>query len=144
MITMDHGLIRNQADDAHKAVTDRTFGLLLAGISAVLGAWPLLRARPARLWWFAISIGLALVATACPGLLSRIKTIWFAVATRIAMVVTFVLLSVIFFAVVTPVGVFFRLIGRDTMGRRYDAKATTYWKMREAPEAVAEGMRHQF
>ncbi len=131
-------------DAPHVAVTDRTFGFLLSGVAALWGAWPLVHARPVRLWLLLVSAGLCLVAAACPRLLAGVKVAWFAVTTRVAAAVTFGLLTVIFFAVVTPVGLFFRLIGRDVMGRTFNSKAQSYWITRSTDPAAAQDMRHQF
>jgi hypothetical protein len=39
-------------------------------------------------------------------------------------------MALIFYLVVTPLGVIMRLTGRDPMERRFDPKAKTYWKPR--------------
>jgi hypothetical protein len=49
----------------------------------------------------------------------------------IGWVVTHVLLTAIYFAVFTPIGLALRLAGRDPMTRRLDPAATTYWIRRE-------------
>jgi hypothetical protein len=38
-----------------------------------------------------------------------------------------VLMAVIFYLVFTPIGLCFRLAGRDAMGRKFDPKKTSYW-----------------
>ena len=39
----------------------------------------------------------------------------------------FVVLALIFYGIVTPIGVVMRLFGRDKLTRRFDAEATSYW-----------------
>jgi polyferredoxin len=55
------------------------------------------------------------------------------VAYPIGLVVSTVLIGVIFYALITPIGLVFRLIGRDVMGKRLDKSAATYWHVRGAP-----------
>ena len=55
----------------------------------------------------------------------------------IALVLSFTLLSLIFFGLITPLGLFFRAIGRDTMHRRFDKAAKTYWVKRERARTPA-------
>lgn len=50
-----------------------------------------------------------------------------AVTLPIGFVVSLVLLGVVYFGLITPLGLIFRLIGRDVMRRRFDPKARTYW-----------------
>ena len=49
------------------------------------------------------------------------------VAFPIGFVVSHVILMIIFYLIITPVGLVFRLIGRDALGRRFDHGATSYW-----------------
>ena len=57
---------------------------------------------------------------------------WMLAAFPIGWVMSYVVASVVYFAVVTPIGLIARVAGRDAMGRRFDPNATTYW--RETPE----------
>lgn len=49
------------------------------------------------------------------------------VAFPIGFVLSQVLMAAIFYLLFTPIGLFFRLIGRDAMGRKIDRTRTTYW-----------------
>jgi hypothetical protein len=48
----------------------------------------------------------------------------------IGMTMSFVLMLVFYYLVITPVGLFFRLIGRDLMELKFDTSAKSYWKPR--------------
>lgn len=50
------------------------------------------------------------------------------VAFPIGLVVAYVILGVLFFALITPVGLFFKLTGRDPLKRKFEPEATTYWE----------------
>ncbi len=56
--------------------------------------------------------------------------IWMKVAHIISTIVTSIILTAVFFLVFTPVGLFFRLIGKDYLRRRFDPNALTYWEQR--------------
>ncbi len=49
------------------------------------------------------------------------------VALPIGFVLSQVLMAVIFYLVITPIGLVFRLIGRDAMGRRWEPQRKSYW-----------------
>jgi hypothetical protein len=42
-------------------------------------------------------------------------------------VLSYVIMGTLFYVLITPVGLFMRLIGRDPMMRRFEPEATTYW-----------------
>ena len=44
---------------------------------------------------------------------------------------SFVLLGLLFYGVLTPIGLFFRLIGRDALQRRIEPERETYWQPHE-------------
>ena len=65
------------------------------------------------------------------------------VAMPIGYVVSVVLLAAFYFLLLTPVGLFFRVIGRDPLCRRFDRHADSYWQPR-SPSAGTDRYFHQF
>jgi hypothetical protein len=59
-----------------------------------------------------------------------------AVTLPIGFVVSLVLMSVFYFGLITPVGLVFRLIGRDVLCRKFDSKAPSYWVPHEQAKKV--------
>jgi len=55
------------------------------------------------------------------------------VAYPIGFVLSHVLIAIVYYVVITPIAVVFRLIGRDVIGRKLDPRATTYWRDRGEP-----------
>jgi hypothetical protein len=55
-------------------------------------------------------------------------------AFPIGYVVGFIALSLVYYLLVTPIGLFFRLIGRDSMHRKFDRTSDSYWIRR--PESL--------
>jgi hypothetical protein len=51
-----------------------------------------------------------------------------AVTLPIGLVVSFVVMALFFFGLLTPLGLIFRLRGRDVLNRRFDPDASTYWQ----------------
>lgn len=61
-------------------------------------------------------------------------------AFPIGWVISHVIMAVVFFGLLTPIGVFFRLIGRDPLQRRFEPQASTYW----IPHRPAETLERYF
>ena len=66
-----------------------------------------------------------------------------AVTLPIGMAVSFVILTLFFYLIITPVGLVFRLIGRDSMNRKFDSNVDSYW-VKHRPTRKRERYFHQF
>ena len=63
------------------------------------------------------------------------------VTLPIGLVLSHVLLAVLYFLLITPVGLLFRLIGRDLMHRKFDANTKSYWHPRCPPKNLERYFR---
>ena len=105
----------------------RRFGLLVGGIFAIIASWPLvLRGDEPRVWAGLIAGGLIMVGLAFPVALGPVYRIWMRGAEALGWLNTRVLLGVVYFLVMTPIGVLMRLIGRDPLDRRLGDRPS-YW-----------------
>ena len=105
----------------------RHFGLIVGGIFGVIGFWPMVfRGQGPRLWALAIAVALVIPAVVLPRSLTRVHRVWMAVGETLGWINTRILLSVVFYGVVTPMGIIMRRLGRDPMHRRFDPGAATY------------------
>jgi hypothetical protein len=88
----------------------------------------------------AVAIWLAALLLAVAGLVRPrlIRPVWLGMILAvypIGWVVSHLLLAVIYYAVVTPLGLILRWWGRDALGRKFDRTAETYWtEHRQAPD----------
>ena len=105
----------------------RHFGLIVGGIFGVIGFWPMVfRGQGPRLWALAIAVALVIPAVVLPRSLTRVHRVWMAVGETLGWINTSILLSVVFYGIVTPMGIIMRCLGRDPMHRRFDPSAATY------------------
>jgi hypothetical protein len=121
----------------------RHFGLVVGAVFTVIGLWPLVfRGEPLRLW--ALGIGGLLMACggARPSVLAPIHTGWMWVGHILAWINTRILLGIVFYALVTPIGLLFRLMGKDTMRQTFAESSTTYRVVR-SPRPHSH-MKYQF
>ena len=65
------------------------------------------------------------------------------VTIPIGFVVSHVLIAAIYYLVFTPMGLFFKLVGRDAMHRKLDPKAASYWHVR-GPQRPAASYFKQY
>jgi saxitoxin biosynthesis operon SxtJ-like protein len=129
----------------HKATRKelRQFGLVVGTVFTVIGLWPLVfRGEPLRLW--AIGVGGLLIACGgvLPSLLAPIHTGWMWVGHILGWINTRILLGIVFYALVTPIGIVLRLMGKDTMRQTFAESSKTYRVLR-SPRPSSH-MKHQF
>lgn len=65
------------------------------------------------------------------------------VTLPIGYMVSFILLALFYFLLLTPLGLLFRLIGRDPLRRKFDASMKSYWLTHQSPDNP-ERYFHQF
>jgi len=114
----------------------RSFGLIVGGVFSVIGLWPVIRrGGDYRVWALALSALLIGPALVFPALLKPLHTVWMKLGEILAWINTRIILGAIFFAVVTPMGLFRRMIGKDSMGRQRSSDAESYRVLRNARSA---------
>ena len=75
----------------------------------------------------------ALAAPVAPRALRPLYLLLSAVGYPIGLVVSVAIFAIVYYLVVTPIGLVFKLIGRDAMNRKFDPSAETYWVPRRPP-----------
>jgi hypothetical protein len=106
----------------------RKFGLTTGGIVAALFGLllPWIFDRSLPLWpWIVCGI-LAALAVAAPTALGPIYRGWMKIGNVLGWINTRIILALLFFVVLFPVGLLRRLFGRDPMHRKLDAHADSY------------------
>ncbi len=121
----------------------RSLGLLLGVIALAIALWPLLGGT-APLWWLVgagcLSIGVALLR---PGWLRPAAIAWAWLGQWLHWVVNPVVMAVLYFLVLTPVGLLRRIFHRDPLGLARDPALPSYLKPH--PQALdPDSLKRQF
>lgn len=127
-----------------KVGSDRSFGLVFAALFALVALAPLLHRHEPRLWALGPAAAFAVAALAAPRLLRPLNLLWFRFGLLLHHVVTPVVMGLLFFVAVTPVGVAMRLTGKDPLRLRRAGSAASYWIPRQPPGPDPASMKHQF
>lgn len=132
---------------AHRAVassSDRTFGLVFAGVFAIVAVWPLLRHGEApRLWALAPALAFGGLAVYAPERLAPLNRLWFKLGLALHVVVSPLIMGLLFYGAVTPMGYLLRLMGKDLL-RLQQSGEPSYWIVREPKGPAAGSMKNQF
>lgn len=105
----------------------RKFGLVTSVPFLVLAAFLYYKGRPAAPYFLAPGLFLALFGLVLPQFLGPVERGWMWLAGKLQIVTTTIILSVAYFVILTPIGLFMRLRGRDVLGLRRN-EGGSYWK----------------
>ena len=121
----------------------RSFGLLVGGIFALIGLWPVIwRGQDMRLWAVIIAGILIIPALVRPGCLRLVYRGWMTLGEALGWINTRIILSAIFFVVFTPLGLWMRWRGRNSIRRGWESDVSTYREVRQP--RPGSHMQHQF
>ena len=105
----------------------RQFGLLVGGVFSIIGLWPMfLRGEPLRLWAVVLGSLLILLGSLVPTWLAPVHRGWMGVGHVLGWINTRIILGVIFYGLITPIGIVFRMLGKDTMRQSFSDTSSTY------------------
>ena len=124
--------------------SDRVFGLVFAAVFLIIAGWPLFHGDAIRWWSVGVAIVFALVALVKPALLAGLNRLWMKLGVLLGKVVSPIALGILFYVVITPVGMVIRLSGKDPLRLKFQPDADSYWIQREPPGPHPGSMNNQF
>ena len=105
----------------------RSFGLIVGGIFAIIGFWPFFfRHQDPRWWTVVLAVCLLVPAVTFPNSLFWPYKGWMAIGHVLGWINTRIILGVVFYFIVTPIGLIRRWLGKDSMGQRLRPDLTSY------------------
>jgi len=124
--------------------SDRSFGLVFAGAFLVIAALPLFHGEMP--WWWAsgVAVVFALVAVVKPVLLAGLNRLWIKLGVLLGKVISPIVLGLLFYCVLTPVGALMRLTDKDPLCLKRDPGMKSYWIPRKPPGPPPDSMTNQF
>jgi hypothetical protein len=135
---------RLAGEEMVRGSSDRSFGLVIAGVLGLLGLWPLVGGRPVRAWSLAVAVAFLVLALVLPRALAPLNRLWFRTGLLLHAGINPVIMGLLFYTTVTPTGLIMRLLGKDPLRLQFDRQATTYWIPRCPPGPSPDTMRRQF
>ncbi|MGH9253241.1 MAG: SxtJ family membrane protein [Vicinamibacterales bacterium] len=108
--------------------SNRSFGLVFAVVLALVGFIPVWRGGSIRLWVVIVAVAFGTAALVAPALLTPLNRIWLRLGLAMHRIVNPVVMAVLFYLAVTPVGLLRQALRKGLSTRlRPDPAARTYW-----------------
>ena len=127
-----------------KASSNRAFGWVFVAVFLIIALWPLVFGGTLRWWSLIVSALVALVTVAAPSLLTVPNRLWLRFGFLLHRIVSPVVLGIMFYLVVMPIGLLMRAFGKDFLRLRRNDSAESYWIKRDPPGPEPASMSNQF
>ena len=124
-----------------KMSSNRSFGLVFFVVFLIVALWPLKSGEDLRLWSLVISVIFFILGVLNSRLLTPLNKLWFKFGILLGSIVSPLIMGLVYFFVVTPMGVLMRLLGKDLLKMNKIKNASTYWIKRDKEQSR---MKKQF
>ena len=109
-----------------KISSNRSFGIVFFTVFFIIAIWPLLNGYEIRYWSLIISIVFLLLGILNSKILTPLNKIWFKIGILLGNVISPIVMSIIFFLVVTPTSFIMKILGKDLLNLKKNTK-NSYW-----------------
>ncbi len=123
-----------------KISSNRSFGIVFFIFFLVLSLWPLTNNENVRLSFLVVSIIFLILGIINSKILTPLNKLWFKFGILLGKIVSPIIMGIIFFFVVTPIGFIMRAIGKDLINLKYNNNKS-YWIEKTGPKSK---MKNQF
>ena len=125
-----------KAESKIKISSNRSFGLVFFVVFLIVGLWPLKSGEDIRIWSLALSIIFFSLGILNSKLLTPLNKLWFKFGILLGSIVSPIVMGIVYFLVVTPIGLFMRLLGKDLLKKDKVKSASTYWTKRDKQKST--------
>ena len=126
--------------DDIKIGSNRSFGIVFFVVFLLIAFYPLLNSGEIRIWSVIISAIFLFLGLLNSKILSPVNKLWFKFGIFLGKIISPLIMGIIFFLVVTPIGLMMRLLGKDLLNLKYN-KSQSYWIEKTGPKSK---MKNQF
>ena len=123
-----------------KIGSNRSFGIVFFVVFLLIGFYPLLNEGNLRIWSVIISIVFFILGLLNSKILTPLNKVWFRFGLFLGKIISPLIMGIIFFFVVTPIGIFLRIIKKDIINLKFNSDKS-YWIKKSK---IKSKMKNQF
>ena len=113
-----------------KVNSNRSFGIVFFVVFLLISFWPSIEGQSLRIWALTVSLIFLVLGLLNSKLLSPFNLIWVKFGEVLGRIIAPIAMGVVYFIIITPIGLFMRLIGKDLLRTKF-SKNNSYWIKRE-------------
>ena len=126
--------------DDVKISSNRSFGIVFFIVFLLIALYPLIYSEEIRIWSVIISIIFLVLGLLKSKILTPLNKLWFKFGILLGKVISPLIMGIIFFLVVTPIGLIMRLLGKDLLNLK-SSDTKSYWIEKSGQKSK---MKNQF
>ena len=126
--------------DDIKISSNRSFGIVFFVVFFLIALYPLIHNEEIRIWSLIISLIFLILGLINSRILKPLNKLWFKFGILLGKIVSPIIMGIIFFLVVTPIGFIMRILGKDVLNLKFNANKS-YWIEKTGPKSK---MKNQF
>ena len=126
--------------DDIKIGSNRSFGIVFFVVFLIIATYPLINGDELRLWSLIISIIFLFLGLVNSKILNPFNKLWFKFGIFLGKIISPLVMGIIFFLVVTPIGFLMRMLKKDILNLKFN-KSNSYWIDKTEPKSK---MKNQF
>ena len=126
--------------DDIKINSNRSFGIVFFVVFFLIALYPLIYNEEIRIWSLIISLIFLILGLINSRILNPLNKLWFKFGILLGKIVSPIIMGIIFFLVVTPIGFIMRILGKDLLNLKFNANKS-YWIEKTGPKSK---MKNQF
>ena len=112
--------------DDIKIGSNRSFGIVFFIVFLIISLYPIIYNGDLRSWSLVVSLIFLILGLINSKILTPLNKLWFKFGIFLGKIISPLIMGIIFFLIVTPIGFFMRMLGRDLINLKYN-KSDTYW-----------------
>tara|TARA_B100000586_G_scaffold255446_1_gene217534 strand:+ start:758 stop:1135 length:378 start_codon:yes stop_codon:yes gene_type:complete len=113
-----------------KISSNKSFGVLFCIVFVLIAVWPVMHEGSLRIWPIPISFIFLVLGLLNSKLLSPLNLVWVKFGELLGKIVAPIVMAMVYFLIITPIGLFMRLAGKDLLNTKF-SKDHSYWIKRE-------------
>ena len=123
-----------------KIGSNKSFGIVFFIVFLIISFYPLINQENIRVWSLIISLIFLILGLLNSKILNPFNKLWFKFGMILGRIISPIIMSIIFFLVVTPIGLIMKLLKKDLLNLKFN-KTNTYWIEKSGPKSK---MKNQF
>ncbi|MBV8752195.1 MAG: hypothetical protein JO328_04965 [Hyphomicrobiales bacterium] len=124
--------------------SERNLGVTFAVVLALIAVLKFYRGQGTALYWLAAAAAFLACAYFWTAPLRPLNVIWHRLGLVLFAVVSPIVMGVVFYTTVAPIGLLMRRFGKDPLRLKFDPAARSYWIERDPPGPAGSQMKNQF
>ncbi len=126
--------------DNIKVGSNRSFGIVFFVVFFIISIYPLINDNPIRLWSLILSLIFLILGLINSKILTPLNIIWMKFGMYLGIFISPIVMGIVFFLVVTPIGIIMRILRKDLLNLRMN-KENSYWIEKDK---IKSNMKNQF